>query len=501
MAADDPVVPNPTYMGDIRFFFRNIDAQHMAGMGLNLATYDGVRKHAFLIHFHTAPPIQDMPLGGPMWSANRTKTFTNWVVNGYPVGSATPPAATPGLRAAPPSRVRKNVATLSDDEIQKLKDAFTGLMAKDQDPTDETSYFALAGIHGLPQAYCEHHDDPFNPWHRVYLKVFEDALRSVPGCEDVTLPYWDVSTELPQLLQEPPFASYDLPRDPGALADPPRPGRPGHYFSYTTERNDPATILSNMQGSGVIDDNNASLGQPWGEWNVGGFQQLSIQAHDSGHGSIGNTMGDQNVASFDPVFWFYHCNIDRYFSQWQINHTAKTLSGFESTLSPGADVTWLEPPYDAQVPWATTVAQALEFDIGYDDQLAGAASVSTLENKVGSVEAARSFTIKRESPVSVRVKGIDRLSIPGSFWVHLLADGKPLTKRGFFQPMQPRECTTCVKKPLANIDFRLDQEQILDKKLSVEIEPIGGFAEIGERFPLSRAGNPTINARLLMEDE
>jgi tyrosinase len=75
-----------------------------------------------------------------------------------------------------------------------------------RDPSQADSYFVLAGIHGLPQAWCLHHEDRFNPWHRVYLRDFEDALRSIPGCQDVTLPYWDLTTPLPDLLQQPPFA-------------------------------------------------------------------------------------------------------------------------------------------------------------------------------------------------------------------------------------------------------------------------------------------------------
>ena len=71
-----------------------------------------------------------------------------------------------------------------------------------------------------------------------------------------------------------------------------------------------------------------------------------------------------------------------------------------------------------------------------------------MENKVGSVNAAQMFSIQRSAPVSVRVKNIDRLNIPGSFAVTLLANGEPIAK-----------------------------------------------------CPLSQAGNPTINARLLREDE
>ena len=48
-----------------------------------------------------------------------------------------------------------------------------------------------------------------------------------------------------------------------------------------------------------------------------------------------------------------------------------------------------------------------------------------------------------------------------------------------------------------DIDFRIDQERLLDRSLSIEIEVVGQ-EEIGARFLLSQAGNPTINARLLV---
>ena len=251
----DQVVASPTYMADIRFYFRPEDVDHMSAKGIDLGTYDGVKRNALAVFAHTAPPNADMPPDpAGKWSAERSQTFKNWIVNGYPLGTATPPVGTatppdPGSSGTLPDRLRKNVTSLSTQEIQTLRTAFTGLMGRP--PGDADSYFALAGNHGLPQAWCMHHEDPF---------------------------------------------------------------------------------------------------------------------------------------------------------------------------------------------------------------------------------------------------------IPGSFAVKLLADGEPIAKRAFFQPKSPRNCENCRKHALINIDFRIEREKLLDRRLSVEIEVLG-HGEIGARFPLSQAGNPTINARLLLEDE
>lgn len=498
MAANDAaggVVDSPTYMADIRFFFRPVDVEHMAEKGIDVGTYAGVRKSALSIYHRTAPPNATMPPEtSAQWSAERSQTFLNWIKNGYPLGSATPqPATTVSSSPEPGDRVRKNVASLSAAEIQALKDAFNGLMRRD--PSEATSYFALAGLHGLPQAWCMHHENSFNPWHRVYIKQFEDQLRSIPGCQDVTLPYWDVSTSLPVLLQQPPFDSYVLPEDPGKSSEPPQPGK---YFPYTTSRYPLATIAQNLARYEVLQDIQKSLVQSrWGEYNTNGYQDWSIQAHDGGHNSIGPTMAEQNVASYDPVFWFYHCNIDRLWLKWQTNVSATTLTGFKSTID--GDTSWLSSPLNGLPPFATTTDQTIAFGISYEEAEPPGEEAS-MENQLGSIEATRRFSISSSSDVSVRVKGIDRLSIPGSFAVNLLANGQRIASRAFFQPSSPRDCDNCRKHALVNIDFPVDQAKILDRKLSIEIEVLG-HEQIGTRFPLSQAGNPTVNVRLLLEDD
>src|SRR3954451_13136754 len=350
--ADDPVVPNPTYLADIRFFFRPEDVQHMAVKGVDLATYDGVASNASNIYFQTLGPDPNMPPDEPgQWSANRSQTFANWMNNGSPQGVATPaPTTTPTSSAG--GRLRKEIGSLSAAEQDTLKAAFAGLMERDPktpgDPVDPTSYYAIAGYHWLPLRWCAHHINPFNPWHRAYLKIFEDALRTVPGCANVTLPYWNVATELPSLLQEEPLASYKLPADPG-----------GGWFPYTTERYSVAQIAANMHDYGVLTDIDRGQNQStWGAYHQqdpetgSGYQRWSIQAHDSGHGSVGPTMGAQDVSAYDPVFWFYHCNIDRLWLDWQVRLNADTLIGFKTLL--GADAAWVDVGLAGFAPPITT---------------------------------------------------------------------------------------------------------------------------------------------------
>lgn len=485
--ADDPVVGNPTYMADIRHFFRPEDVQHMGDRGIPIGSYEDLKANATRVLAVTAPPNAYMPPDETgKWTQNRWQTFLNWINTKYPEGAGTPGTGTP-VEGPPPDRVRRNIADLGTDELALLTTAFQGLM--DRDPTDPNSYLVLAGIHGRPPPiYCLHHEDRYAPWHRAYLRVFEDQLRTVPTCENVTLPYWDLTTPLPEVLQQPPLDSYTLPV-----------AVPGIPDGYRTSRFTPEQIASNFADYEV----NAHLAQSvvqskWGESGGDGYQRYSIQAHDSGHGSIGPTMRDQDVAAYDPVFWFFHCNLDRLWLKWQRNVQATTLTPFLATMTPNHQM-WFAPPLNVMKPWEDnpTSDQTIDFGIAYEDP---AEEGLVLENRVGSIDALRSFAIKSSTPVSVRVKDINRINIPGSFVVNLLADGEPVRKQFFFQPNDPGDCPGCVTNPLVNITFDVDQDEIVDRKLEIQVD-VPGLADDDKRFPVSQLGNPTINARLLLEDE
>lgn len=493
--SDDPLVADPTWSGNpapggnIQDFFDAGEIACMNAQGIDLSSYSSVRGHSTDIYEQTKSG--NMPMGGTPWSANRVQTFLNWINTGFPMGSETPqpgPAPTPD---APGARYRKNVNSLEAPEIELLKKAFRGIMALDPGatgPVDPNSYFGLAAVHGLPQAYCMHHVDTYNPWHRVYVTRFEDALRSIEGCENVTLPYWDIKTPVPALVYEEPFASYTLPRGIGDDSDYPQ--------GYVTQRYDPDTIWQNLQQAPTVASqiDEAMPATSYGGFQTGGYQQPIMGAHDDGHVSCGNTMADQDVASYDPIFWFFHCNWERLFWSWQVNAGATNVPGFTATVADGTE--WMPLELD---PYPDSTEDVIPYpQVTYEELDTGAAPL--LANKAGHVLATRAFTIEPSTPVSVRVKDIDRMNIPGSFIVRLLADGEPIARRAFFQPRSPRTCKTCRTRQLISLDFHLPQEEIQGRTLSIAIEvPTMGEGEAG-RFPLESAGNPTINARLLLKE-
>jgi tyrosinase len=111
-----------------------------------------------------------------------------------------------------PLRVRRSLKALQDDyesgkkkPLETLMRAWRGI--KELPPDDPRSFFRIGGFHGEPfrgagwgssaywGGYCNHGNVLFPTWHRAYVMCLEDALRSIPGCADVSLPYWDETSE------------------------------------------------------------------------------------------------------------------------------------------------------------------------------------------------------------------------------------------------------------------------------------------------------------------
>ncbi len=109
-------------------------------------------------------------------------------------------------------RVRRSLTELQQEytggkkkPLEDLMRAWKGI--KELPPENPRSFFTIGGYHGEPfrgagwgnsaywGGYCNHGNVLFPTWHRVYLVKLEEALRSIPGCQDVTLPFWDECSE------------------------------------------------------------------------------------------------------------------------------------------------------------------------------------------------------------------------------------------------------------------------------------------------------------------
>lgn len=502
--AGDPVV-HPTYMADIRHFFEDLDIRHMRRVGIDLATYGGVKFNALRIYFRTKEGTMP-PETGRKWSEARIETFYNWMKDDYPRGSVAPESVVPEsdiLPDTPDARVRKNLADFEpgSEDIERLKRAFRGVM--ERDPDDPQSYFALAGIHWLPgpEFYCRHHENAYNPWHRMYLMMFEDALRSVEGCKDVTLPYWDITAkEIPSVLFEDPFDTYTVRPKLCTLT--------GFCYPqpYVTQRNDATTILANIAATTppipqiIADALGHSHWERFNGWDAGRTQDGIIRAHDNGHNACGTTMQNQDVTAFDPIFWIFHSNWDRLWWQWQQSFGATTLNAFKTHVVGATD--WLDDPVLNKLPpFAQTTAETInlsDFNVRYEHpEVEGPSALTALQH--GSLRAAQAFSVEASQKASIRLKDVHRLEIPGSFDVILRIDGNVIGKQAFFQATEPKHCETCRHNELASFDFIVEQSELASGKVQVNIEyrqPDGTT----QPFPLSACGNPSVNIRLLLEE-
>lgn len=499
-------VANPTWYGDIRGMFNPIDIAHMGSMNVDLTSYDSVKDISG--HIYSMVASSQMPPNNP-WTADQVATFLNWMTNGFPKGTPPPQAASLLMaEGAAAPRIRKEITEVANDpaELANLISAFNGILAKDI--TDPNSYFFQAAYHWLPgPVYCQHHVPSYNPWHRGFLLSFENALRSVPGCEDVTLPYWDITTPFPDVLKSAPFASYTLPEDVGG----------GYNQGYVTSRFDYPTIQQNLLKYDVPGDiARAMASTDWedfhGFWSGAPYNTI-IAAHDSGHNSIGPTMQDPEVASFDPVFWFFHCNWDRLLWNWQTQMQATDLNGLLSTINKQTDAQSYQiftnqtlaaqemNPFSSAPLSLTTVSiidSANSLGVAYQNP-AGEGDVAMNTKTKRASLASEKFSVRSDS-VNVRVQGLNRLKIPGSFSVHLLKDGKVIASKGFFQPKEVEKCPTCVDNAIIHFDFELPLETVAGGQLEVWVEP-ADKSIVGDRFPHKLIGNPTVDVHFLVSNE
>lgn len=203
---------------------------------------------------------------------------------------------------------RKNINCLTSGELHDLREAFAAMY---QLPASNPNSFARqASFHGgPPTAYCRHGTPGFFTWHRAEMKAFEDALRAV-GCH-IALPFWDWSsgptTGIPHACRHPTYVNRAGNTVPNPLFSGPRANGGMTTRSANIDTTSFADLATSVQ---------AAMSEP----SFTSFQQLINSPHGSVHGRVGGDMALIATASYDPIFYFHHANVDRIWAEWQLDH-------------------------------------------------------------------------------------------------------------------------------------------------------------------------------------
>ena len=149
--------------------------------------------------------------------------------------------------------------------------------------------------HGTPQ---------FFPWHRFYVRAFEQLLqREDPG---VTIPYWDWSADWSEPWRSPIFARLDI-GDCKYRRQLPSP----HCLRRSLQR---GTAFYSFRAMERAITNSRTYVDLW--------RTIEPAPHGIVHSGIGGRSGDMTFmwSPNDPIFWLHHTMIDKLWADWQDAH-------------------------------------------------------------------------------------------------------------------------------------------------------------------------------------
>jgi len=236
-------------------------------------------------------------------------------------------------------RTRTEWDSYSNDDRTAFTNAIRCLMgrpASGQFSASRSRYEDLVALHQTLTNNV-HGNHKFLLWHRYYVWVFEDMLRSECGFNR-NLPWFDETRYAGRFAQSSIFSSTWFGSvnvggqcvTDGAFANLAINIGPGQTNQlHCLARNNDDSRTSNCNQAYVDQCNSASDYPSMATCAEGG-------PHAWGHNGIGSVMQDTFASPSDPVFWLHHLFVDRNFRIWQNQNSARinSISGTDRVGNP-----------------------------------------------------------------------------------------------------------------------------------------------------------------------
>ncbi|KAK3984606.1 hypothetical protein QBC44DRAFT_11279 [Cladorrhinum sp. PSN332] len=324
---------------------------------------------------------------GATAAAQSTTTTTT---NATPTTAISTPIPVVGAKTGIDRKTGQPPARLDIDDLWAQRDSQWDLYIlalselQNLNETDESSYFAIAGIHGHPHSawngvdhvdgapitgFCPHGELVFATWHRPYVALFEQILVShavdiasrypdklrpeyISAAETLRQPYWDwaLSATVP-LAATPVNLTVTAPEGPKEIPNPLYnyqfqrlqvvKGWGGH-LSHRRESfrctgsdgfsNNATASNENLKKAGNLTSYVYDVFA-----RVETFDDMKSSNFENPHNMIhalaacNGTLSDLNWAAFEPLFMLHHANIDRLVALWQVIH-------YENAMFTGTDL-------------------------------------------------------------------------------------------------------------------------------------------------------------------
>ena len=246
-----------------------------------------------------------------------------------------------------PAAQRKSVTALSAAELMSLRRGVAAMMARNNAPRASNDfrgswiYWAnmhqhfgndcggpisgqgMAGVQSFIASNadetatwckCQHFNNQFLTWHRMFLWYFERVLQQAAGDPSLRLPYWDYETngQIPAAYRDATYVNENGQTVPNPL----------RVEARQPSLNSGATSLI----SSVTSTSSAMAATS--------FSAFSGSLEQTPHGAVhcatvtgscpNGLMGAIPASALDPIFWAHHTNIDRLYECWlHVNEAAR----------------------------------------------------------------------------------------------------------------------------------------------------------------------------------